>query len=176
VAALADHHKKVPGSPGPEQDWLRRALDIRLPVPAFDAAATAMVEHGTLRREGPWLQLPGHAVRLTAADEQLWAQIKPLLERSRFQPQRVRDFARALGAREDEVRQLLRRLVRMGELIEVAHDHFYTREVVVELVVAAQSLAERSHDGKITAAAFRDRIGTGRKLAIQIPEFSTEPV
>jgi selenocysteine-specific elongation factor len=84
---------------------------------------------------------------------------------------RVRDFARALRARENEVRQLLRRLVRMGKLIEVARDHFYTREVVVELAAAARSLAERSHDSKITAAAFRDRIGTGRKLAIQILEF-----
>src|SRR6516164_5032830 len=36
---------------------------------------------------------------------------------------------------------------------------------------AAQSLAEQSHDSKITAAVFRDRIGTGRKLAIQILEF-----
>jgi selenocysteine-specific elongation factor len=63
VAALADYHKKVPDSPGLEQDRMRRALDIRLPVPAFDAAATAMVQDGTLRREGPWLKLPGHAVR-----------------------------------------------------------------------------------------------------------------
>jgi selenocysteine-specific elongation factor len=171
VAALADYHKDVPDSPGLEQDRLRRALEMRLPVPAFDAAATAMVEDGTLRREGPWLQLPGHTVRLTAADERLWAHIKPLLERTRFQPPRVRDFARALGARENEVRHLLRRLVRMGRLIEVAHDHFYAREVVVELAAAAQSLAERSHDGKITAAAFRDRIGIGRKLAIQILEY-----
>lgn len=82
----------------------------------------------------------------------------------------MRDLSQALGAREDEVRQLLRRLVRMGELIEVAHDHFYAWEVVVELA-AAQSLPEQSHDGKITAAVFRDRIGTGRKLAIQILEF-----
>ena len=171
VAALAEYHRKVPDSAGLEQDRLRRALDIRLPVPAFDAAATAMVKDGTLRREGPWLQLPGHAVRLTAADERLWAHIKPLLERTRFQPPRVRDLTQALGAREDEVRQLLRRLVRMGELIEVAHDHFYAREVVVELAAAAQSLAEQSHDSKITAAVFRDRIGTGRKLAIQILEF-----
>jgi selenocysteine-specific translation elongation factor len=59
VATLADYHKDVPDSPGLEQDRLRRALEMRLPVPAFDAAA-AMVEDGTLRREGPWLQLPGH--------------------------------------------------------------------------------------------------------------------
>jgi selenocysteine-specific elongation factor len=99
-----------------------------------------MVQDGTLRREGLWLQLPGHAVRLSAADERLWGHIKPLLERPRFQPPRVRDFARALEAREDEVRQLLRRLARMGELIEAAHGHFYAREVVVEPAVA-QSLA-----------------------------------
>ena len=167
VAALAEYHKKVPDSAGLEQDRLRRALDIRLPVPAFNAAATAMVEDGTLRREGPWLQLPGHAVRLTAADERLWAHIRPLLERTRFQPPRVRDFTRVLGARENDVR----RLVRIGELIEVAHDHFCAREVVVELAPAPQPLAGRSHDGKITAAAFRDRIGIGRKLAIQILEF-----
>lgn len=35
MAALADYHKKAPDSPGLEQDRLRRALDIRLPVPAF---------------------------------------------------------------------------------------------------------------------------------------------
>ena len=162
--------ERCPTAPALEQDRLRRALDIRLPLPAFDAAATAMVKDGTLRCEGPWLQLPGHAVRLTAADKRLWAHIKPLLERTRFQPPRVRDLTQALGAREDEVRQLLRRLVRMGELIEVAHDHFYAREVVVELA-AAQSLAEQSHDRKMTVAVFRDRIGTGRKLAIQILEF-----
>jgi hypothetical protein len=85
-------------------------------VPAFDAAATAMVRDGTLRREGPWLKLPGHAVRLTATDERLWVRIEQILECARFQPPRVRDFARMLGSREEEVRWLLRRL--MGRLIE----------------------------------------------------------
>jgi selenocysteine-specific elongation factor len=74
-----------------------------------------------LRREGPWLRQP---VCLTPAAERLWAHIKSLLERARFQLPRVRDFARALRARENEGRQLLRRLVRMGKLIEVARDHF----------------------------------------------------
>ena len=50
VGALEDYHKRVPDSPGLEQDRLRRVLDIRLPGPAFDVAATAMVEDGILRR------------------------------------------------------------------------------------------------------------------------------
>jgi selenocysteine-specific elongation factor len=66
---------------------------------------------------------------------------------------------------------LLRRLTQMGRLIEVAHDHFFIRDRVIELAAAVRLLAERSQNGKITAAAFRDRIGSGRKPAIQILEF-----
>ena len=47
----------------------------------------------------------------------------------------------------------------------------FTRDRVVGLAAAARLLAERRQSGKITAAAFRDRIGIGRKLAIQILKF-----
>jgi selenocysteine-specific elongation factor len=93
------------------------------------------------------------------------------MERAKFQPPRVRDFAQLLTTREDEVRQLMRRLARMGRLVEIAHDHFYDRAAVAELTQVAQLLTREARDGKFTAAAFRDRIGTGRKLAIQILEF-----
>ena len=169
--ALAAHHRKVPDSPGLEENRLRLALDIRLPPDVFAAAVAAMARDETVQRDGPWLRIPGHAVRLTQADQRLWERIRPLMERARFQPPRVRDFAQALRVREDEVRQLLRRLVRMGMLVEVAHDHFYAKATVAELAAAAHLLAKKSQDSKITAAAFRDRIGTGRKLAIQILEF-----
>ena len=76
-----------------------------------------------------------------------------------------------LGSREEVVRRFLRRLTQMGRLIEVAHDHFFTRDRVIERAAAVRLLAERNQNGKITAAAFRDRIGTGRKLAIPILEF-----
>ena len=90
--------------PGLERHRLRHALDIRLPVLVFDGAIAAMVGDGALQCEGPWLKLPGHAVRLTATDERLWTRIKQILERALFQPPRVRDVARMLGSREEEVR------------------------------------------------------------------------
>ncbi len=170
-AALAAHHQRVSDSPGLEEDRLRLALDLRLPPDVFSAAIAAMARDEVVRRDGPWLKLPGHAVRLTQAGQRLWERIQPLMERTCFQPPRVRDFAQALRVREDEVRQLLRRLARMGVLVEVAHDHFYQRTTVAELAAAAHLLAKNSQNGKITVAAFRDHIGTGRKLAIQILEF-----
>jgi selenocysteine-specific elongation factor len=108
---------------------------------------------------------------LTAADERLWSRIKPLMERERFQPPRVRDFAHTLSVREDDVRQLLRRLAKMGQVIQVAHDHFFLRPTVVEMIAIADRLAAGSADKMVTAGAFRDKIGSGRKVAIQILEF-----
>ena len=55
VAALARYHQRASDSPGLEQDRLRRGLDVRLSVPAFDAVITAVVRDSALRREGPWL-------------------------------------------------------------------------------------------------------------------------
>ena len=170
-AALAAHHQKASDSPGLEEDRLRLALDIRLPPDVFSAAIAAMARDETVRRDGSWLKLPDHAVRLTQAGQRLWERIQPLMERACFRPPRVRDFAQALRVHEDEVRQLLRRLARMGVLVEVAHDHFYQRTTVAELAAAAHLLAKNSQNSKITVATFRDHIGTGRKLAIQILEF-----
>jgi selenocysteine-specific elongation factor len=51
----------------------------------------------------------------------------------------------------------------------VAQDHYFTRAAVAELAAIALGLSEA--EGEARAAAFRDRIGTGRKLAIQILEF-----
>jgi len=171
-AVLAEHHRKVPESPGLEENRLRLALDMRrLPVNVFAAALAAMVREGVVQRGGPWLKLPGHAVRLTPVDQRLWEGIRVEMQRGRYQPPRVRDFAQTLGVPEDEVRRLLRQLARMSLVVEVAHDHFYQRETVADLAAAAHLLADDSRDGKITAASFRDRVGTGRKLAIQILEF-----
>lgn len=170
-AALAAHHERAPDSPGLEEHRLRNALDPRLPSELFSAAIATVTRDRAIRRDGPWLALTGHVVRLTPADQRLWQRIDRVMEGARFQPPRVRDLARALGVDEDEVRQLLRCVARMGLLVEIAHDHYYPRTTLGELAGMAYLLARNSRDGKITAAAFRDSIGTGRKLAVHILEY-----
>jgi selenocysteine-specific elongation factor len=59
----------------------------------------------------------------------------------------------------------------MGKVIQVAHDHFFLRSTVVEMIAIADGLAAASADKAVTAGAFRDKIGSGRKVAIQILEF-----
>ena len=59
----------------------------------------------------------------------------------------------------------------MGRVYKVAHDHYFDRAAVAEMAGIVCELAREAADGGVAAAAFRDRIGTGRKLAIQILEY-----
>jgi selenocysteine-specific elongation factor len=142
-----------------------------MPPTAFSAVLARLLRDKAVEADGPWLRLPGHVLKLTVADERLWSRIKPMMQRERFQPPRVRDYAQALAAREENVRQMLRRLAKMGQVIQVAPDHFFLRSTVVEMIAIADRLATGSADETVTAGAFRDKIGSGRKVAIQILEF-----
>ena len=170
LATLAEAHALHPDQIGPDRERLRRAACPAVGRPAFAGLLDAMSAHGLLVRIGAWVHLPGHSVRLDDTHERLWRTgIAPLLAPTPFQPPRVRDIARTLGRDEVEVRQLLKRLTGMGEVYRVAHDHYFTRDAVADLSAIVLRLGEGG--GEVRAAAFRDAIGTGRKLAIQILEF-----
>jgi len=170
LEALAAEHERNAERLGPDRERLRLLTDPALPRPVFAALVEALVADGALAIHGALLHLPGHAVRLAPPDERLWHEdVRPLLRTRPFNPPRVRDIARTLGLEEQRVRRLCRTLVGQGELFLVAHDHYFARESVAELAEILRSL----HDceGEARAAGFRDRIGTGRKVAIQILEF-----
>ena len=122
-----------------------------------------------MARNGAWLHHPDHQVRFTPAEEKLWAKVQPLLDEIAFHPPRVRDLSRSLLIDEDAMREFLKRAARLGRVYPVAHDHYFTQAAVADLAEIVRALAAES--GAVNAAVFRDRIGTGRKLAIQILEF-----
>ncbi|AGA32626.1 Selenocysteine-specific translation elongation factor [Thioalkalivibrio nitratireducens DSM 14787] len=170
LAMLAEEHQRHPDRLGPDRERLRRLAAPLLERPVFGTLLDEMTAAGEVVLNAPWIHLPGHRVMLAPTDERIWLEdIRPLLGVTPFNPPRVRDIARALRLEEDRVRRLMRQLAGMGEVYKVAHDHYYTRAAVADLAAIARELSEL--EGKALAAPFRDRIGTGRKVAIQILEF-----
>jgi selenocysteine-specific elongation factor len=137
----------------------------------FRQVLADLLTAGQCAREGFWWHLPSHRIVLSDADEELWCRLAPLFRAQPFQPPRVRDVARGESLPEDAVRKLLMQLTRTGRLYQVAHDHCFDRGAVADLAAIVRELARGHPTGAVAAAAFRDRIGTGRKLAIQILEF-----
>jgi selenocysteine-specific elongation factor len=172
LAALQSFHVANPDLPGIGLERLRLQLHPRLPMPAFLSILQGLVRSKEIALDGAWVRLAGHEVRLTPQDEKIWSKIAPLLGGAeRFRPPRVRDIATLLTQREPDVRRLLKLLGRMGKTDEVAHDHFFLRETVAEMVGIVVDLGITSANGQFTAAQFRDKVENGRKVAIQILEF-----
>ncbi len=174
-AALADtlaaHHAAVPDQPGLQPERVRLLLPGRPPVSAFRALLEAGLRAGRVEQDGPWLRLPSHRATLSPADEALWERVRAALAADRFRPPRARDLAQAFSVPETEMRTTCKRLQRMGKLVEVAHDHFFLRETVAEMAAIIADIFAADPDRVVRAAAFRDRVGNGRKVAIQILEF-----
>jgi selenocysteine-specific elongation factor len=169
INALADRHRTAPDQPGWQAERLRALITERPPRHAFGAVIDTLLHAGAVAQDGPWLRLPGHAISLTAQDQRLWDAAHALLTADRFRPPRARDLAQALHVPETAMRGLLKRLQRMGRLVEVAPDRFFLREALAAMLAIAAD-AEATEQG-LTAAVFRDRLTIGRNVAIQILEF-----
>ena len=166
--ALATFHQEQPDELGPDRDRLRRIAAPELERPVYLALLETALVEGRLQSSGPWLHLPDHRVCLTEAEEGLKARLWPLLEAQRFDPPWTRDLAKSLGQPEAEVRLLLRKLARLGELTQVVKDLFYPQASLE--AAAGEALRLEREAGIIRAAAFRDALGIGRKRSIQILE------
>jgi selenocysteine-specific elongation factor len=171
VERIAAHHVAVPDQPGLQPQRLRLAMPGRPSLAAFRAIVEALLRRGQVEQDGPWLRLPTHRAVLSPRDERIWQQVQELIAADRFRPPRTRDLAQAVALPEAAMRAMLKRLQRMGRLIEVAPDQFFLSETVAEMAELAAALANDAPSGTVTAAAFRDCLANGRKVAIQILEF-----
>jgi selenocysteine-specific elongation factor len=171
VAGLAAHHAANPDQPGLQLPRLRALLDPKMPLDLLAGLVERAVAEQALASDGPWFRLPGHEIKLAPGDAQLWEEAEPLLGAQPFRPPRVRDLAKALDAEESAMRGLMKRLARMGKVVLIAQDHYFLRPVVAEMAAILADCATQAKDGWVTAAAFRDRLDNGRKVAIQILEY-----
>jgi len=165
-------HAANPDLQGMAREKLRKAVKPALPPAAFTLALQHPDLADRVARDGAFVRLAGHLMRLSPTQEALWTSVAPLLGgEARFRPPRVRDIAGVLSHPEADIRHLLHRVARMGNVDEVSHDHFFLRTTVHEMVQIAADIEAHAPDGWVTAAQFRDRLDGGRKVAILVLEF-----
>ncbi len=168
---VAAYHAANPDLQGIGREQLRLMLEPRLSKTAFVAAVQKLTDDG-IALDGAFVRLASHHVRFAPDDEAAWNAVAALLGgEDRFRPPRVRDIAGTTGRAERDVRRLLKLAGRLGRVDEVAHDHFFLRETVREIVAIAAGIAAGSETQTFNAADLRDRLDNGRKVAIQILEF-----
>ncbi|MHA4866851.1 selenocysteine-specific translation elongation factor [Duganella sp. PWIR1] len=165
LAALAEFHARAPDDAGPELWRLKRIVAPDMEDRLWSRLIETLLASGEIQQRGRSLHLPGHSVELSAAEQAQAAPLLTSLLAGRFDPPWVRDLAREHDVPEAEVRRLLLKLSKTGELNQIVKDLFYHPAPLDELARLVESLPE------VQAASFRDATGIGRKRAIQILEF-----
>lgn len=167
--ALRAFHQRHPEDIGPDLRRARRLALPRMPEPLWLALVGQMVQSQQIAQRAGFVHLPEHGAQLREAERVVAQRALPLLLQGRFDPPWVRDIAGTTRLPETQVRNVLARLARSGEVFQIVKDLFYHPQVVQELADLARHIAQR--DGEVLAASFRDATGLGRKRAIQILEF-----
>jgi len=166
---LRQFHQKYPEDIGPDVKRARRLALPRMPEPLWHALLAQLVAAGQLVRRAGFVSLPEHGAQLRDAERVVAQRALPMLLQGRFDPPWVRDIAGSTRIPETQVRNVLARLAKGGEVFQIVKDLFYHPQVVQELADLARRIEQR--EGEVLAASFRDATGLGRKRAIQILEF-----
>ena len=170
TAALASFHARLPAAPGMTPEALRLALPWRLSRDAFATLLANLLGTGVVAAEAHLVRAPSHRGGLAGEDARIWDALRPLLESLWFRPPLLREAAASLGVAEVLLRRACKGFARLGLVVEVAPDRFFIRDAVAGLAAAAHALSAAVADGWFTAAQFRDQVGCGRQLAIQVLE------
>jgi selenocysteine-specific elongation factor len=163
---LAHFHQQHSDQPGVGRDRLRRMALPDVEPEIGRALIDEPIARGELINRQGWLHLPAFEPAFSADEAQLWQRVAPLFLDD---PLWVRDIARQLGEEEACIRQLLLTAAQLGHVTAIVRDRYYRSDMIL---IFADLIRQRAAAGGATSAAdFRNQLGTGRKIAIQLLEF-----
>lgn len=163
---LARYHQQHDDQPGPGRERLRRMALPGENEPLVLALIEKMRREGKLVSRQGWLHLPDHDPGFSAEQQVIWEKIDGLFG---DEPWWVRDLAAEIKQDEQKVRQLLRFAAQLGLVTAILKDRYYRNDRIQAFAGLIRELDQTQ--GATSAADFRDRLGIGRKLAVQILEY-----
>ena len=171
---LAEFHAQYPAVQGMRVKELRDRIAPSLPVPAFESflhgGSTTL---GITVRNGV-VRVAEHDVAASPGDQTMWEDVYPLLRGTGVgiasAVPRTQELAQACRVDLRRLTDMLYRRRAVGTVYRVGADRFCLRTTLAGLASTAATLAHASADGSFTVAQYRDAIGTGRMLAIEILE------
>ncbi|MBI4527827.1 MAG: selenocysteine-specific translation elongation factor [Deltaproteobacteria bacterium] len=166
---LRDSHAAHPLAPGMDMEELRVKLPYRIPPRLFRTLLDTLEADKVAVREGNLLRLPGHQVRLGHEDKSLSENIKRVLSKNPLSPPDLKQLENELGMDKGKLSGVLRVMERDGSIVRVSTDLYFLSSCVDKVKDVLYKYL--SNNGEITAANFRDLLGSTRKYTIALLEY-----
>ncbi|AUI66548.1 MULTISPECIES: selenocysteine-specific translation elongation factor [Glaesserella] len=168
VAKLEEYHQQYSDQLGVTKARLHRIAVLELSELLAYALIDDLISTRQLAQTRGWIHTPTHRIEFTDAELQLWAEIRPLFERTN-QALWVRDIASELSIDETEMRNLLYKAGKLGYLVPIVKDRFLLHEQITEFAQLIKDFIEQH--GEISVNQLRDEIQYGRKVTVQLIEY-----
>jgi selenocysteine-specific elongation factor len=169
VKVLKDFHAVHPLVPGMEMEELRGKLPYDLSPKTFRVVIDLLLSEKAAAKEGNLLRLPAHHIQLGGAEQSLMEKIKRMLGEQPMAPPDLKEIERHLGVSRSRLNEVIRLLERDGSIARVATDLYFLSSCVDKVRSVLYTFL--SEKGEITAAAFRDLLGSSRKYTIALLEY-----
>jgi selenocysteine-specific elongation factor len=159
-ATLGAYHRSFALRRGMPKEELRTRIGLDARV--FNRLLERLLAEGLVVEVGPFVRLPEHEVRFTPEQQRQVGRILDTLREAGASPPGRDEMEDRFGASSE----LTQALIDRGDLVEVASDLVYPRDVYDVLVdEVRKTIGER---GPITVANVRDLFDTSRKYALAL--------
>ena len=166
---LQEFHATHPLAPGMDMEELRVKLPYSMPVKLFRDLIEILVNEQAIARDGSFVHLPTHRVRMNAEEETLSSEVQRILSSNAGSPPDLKQIEKDLASARGKLAEVVRVLEREGKIVRVTTDLAFVSSYIDKVRVDLYKYL--ATHGEITAAAFRDLIGSSRKYAIGLLEY-----
>jgi selenocysteine-specific elongation factor len=167
--ALTRHHDAQPASTGMDKQALRERTLAGAPPKLWDAVLAQAAAAGKAELAGNLVRHPKAAVSALAAEDETGRALLEYFAKAGVHPEDVKGVPAAAGVDAAIARKVLPKLTAAGSLVRVTPEMYFAAETIED--VKARLVEHLSGGGEITAAQFRDLIGSARKQAVPLLEY-----
>jgi selenocysteine-specific elongation factor len=169
LKTLKDFHAGHPLVPGMDMEELRHKLFYQLSAKIFRVVVDLLVSEKAIAKEENLLRLTGHSVQLGGQEKTLMDKIKKILGAQPLAPPDLKEIEKQAAVPRARLNEVIRLLEREGSVVRVTTDMYFLASSIDQL---RQTLRKHlTENGEMTAASFRDLIGSSRKYTIPLLEY-----
>jgi selenocysteine-specific elongation factor len=169
LKTLEEFHASHPLVPGMDMEELRGKLGFELSQKIFRVVVESFIVEKRIAKEENLLRLASHRLQLGGQEKTLMDKIKSLLGAQPLAPPDLKEIEKQAGVPRQRLNEIIRILEREGSVVRITTDMYFLAGSIDELRATLRSFLAQK--GEMTAASFRDLIGSSRKYTIPLLEF-----
>lgn len=166
---LSSYHEAQPMRTGMSREELRSRLSRQMDAKGFALALGRLESAGTVMAEGGRVRLGTHTPQFTPEQQRIAETLEAALLKDPFNSPFYEEIRTAHNLPAKAAQEVWEALIDNGQIVRITSDVFLHRQAVDQAVSRVKAYLQEN--GQMTAAQFRDMVGTTRKYAVPLMEY-----